>query len=300
MNNRFFSKAARKGFTIIELLVAVGVTVLLVSLMLGIVTNISSGWSRSSGSLESGNQARLVLDRMASDLQAAILRRDTNAWLAATVQASGSGWTSGGTNTFSIPSGTPPKLDVYRFGPYGVWLRFFSTVPDTNAGVSTISAPRAVAYQIKRVPIVTGSNEIRYQMFRSEVAPDVTFRVGYNLLDAKYNTTDDGGSLSIRTPPLSMVIANNVVDFGVRIYEGTTLKFPLSGTDSYLATTDTTKGTNIGYPDAVEIFVRILSSEGAQQVALMEAGTIPGNWWDIVQANSRVYTRRIEIKSKSL
>lgn len=297
------SLGRKRGFTIIELLVAVGVTVLLVSLMLGIVTNITSGWNRSSGSLESGNQARLVLDQMSSDLQAAILRRDaTNVWLAASVEGSGSGWTGGGSNTFSIPSTAPVKLEDYRFGPYGVWLRFFSTVPGTNVAgdLTTLSAPRAVAYQIKRVPIVAGSSEIRYQMFRSEVSPDVTFRVGYNLQDPKYNTTNDGGSIAIRTPGLPNVIANNVVDFGVRIYEGTTLKFPTSAADVYLATTDTTKGTNIGFPDSVEIFVRILSTEGAQQLALLEAGTITGDWFTIVNANSRVYTRRVDLKAKSL
>ncbi|CAM2776927.1 PulJ/GspJ family protein [Rariglobus hedericola] len=299
------NSTSKLGFTLIELLVAIGVTALLVSLMLGIVTNITSGWNRSSGSLESGNQARLVLDQMAGDLQAAVIKRDTNAWLAATVQTTGPGWTAGGTNTFSIPSGVPPKLEDYRFGPYGVWLRFISTVPGSNADLANLSAPRAISYQIIRLPVVLGSSEVRYQMFRAEVAPDVTFRVGYNLLDAKYNTTDDGGSLSVRLPAGSSVtranvIANNVVDFGVRIYEGTTLKFPLSSTDAYLATTDTTKGSNIGFPDSIEVFVRILSSEGAQQLALFEAGTITGNWWDIVLANSRVYTRRVEIKSKSL
>jgi type II secretory pathway pseudopilin PulG len=315
MTNRFYSKAEHKGFTIIELLVATGVTVLLVSLMLGIVTNVSGGWSRSSASLESGNQARLVLDQMAKDLQASIMRRDANVWMAATVESTASGWTSGGTNTFSIPSSTPPKLEDYRFGPYGVWLRFFSTVPGVNSAddastpsvneaLTTLSAPRAVAYQIKRVAIVNGSSEIKYQMFRSEVTPDVTFSVGYNLLDDKYNKASDDirGSSSIRLPTLSSVIANNVVDFGVRIFEGTstTPKFPVSASDVYLATTDTSKGTNIGFPDSVEIFVRILSVEGAQQLALFEDGKITGDWWDIVQANSRVYTRRVEIKAKSL
>lgn len=290
----------RSGFTIIELLVAVGVTALLVSLMLGIVTNITNGWNRSSGSLESGNQARLVLDQMTSDLQAAIMRRDnTNLWLAATVQTTGPGWTDGGQNTYSA---TPLKLEDYRFGPYGVWLRFFSTVPGTNlaGNLATLSAPRAVAYQIMRLPVVLGSTETRYQMFRSEVPPDVTFRVGYNLLDPRYNTTNDGGSLAIRSPDRSAVIANNVVDFGVRIYEGSTLKFPLSSADQYAATNTTTPGYTIGFPDSVEIFVRILSSEGAQQLELFEKGTITGDWWEIVQANSRVYTRRVDLKAKSL
>ncbi|MDF3056791.1 MAG: hypothetical protein K0R17_1006, partial [Rariglobus sp.] len=48
----FPAARSKHGFTLIELLVAVGVTALLVSLMLGIVVNITNGWNRSSGTLE--------------------------------------------------------------------------------------------------------------------------------------------------------------------------------------------------------------------------------------------------------
>lgn len=317
MKKQFGSRNALRGVTLIELLVAVGVTALLVGLMLGIVINITKGWNRSAGSLESGNQARLVLDQITSDLQAAILRRDGNVWMAATVQTAGNAdWTAGtGANTLVIPTAVPPKLENYRFGPYGVWFRFFSTVPGTNVAndLTTLSAPRAVAYQIVRLPVVAGSTEIRYQLFRSEVTPDVTFRVGYNLLDAKYVSTDDGGSLTVRQPSRANLIGNNVVDFGVRIYEGATIKFPLGATPPPYAATSATvtsvpalAGYTTGVPDSVEVFVRILSNEGAQQLALFQnppsgytapAGT---TWWDIVEANSRVYTRRVDLKAKGL
>jgi len=302
--------ARKRAFTLIELLVAVGVTALLVSLMLGIVVNITKAWNRSSGSLESGNQARLVLDQMTNDLQSAILRNDTSVWMAATVQASSPDWIGAGQNTFSMPSGPSPKLEDYRFGRYGVWLRFFSTVPGSNTtgDLTALSAPRAVAYQIIRLPVVLGSNEIRYQMFRSEVAPNLTFTAGYDLLGTNYSSGSNTGNapFSIRSPERINVIANNVVDFGVRIYVSgnTNPRFPISSTDIFLATTDTTKGSNIGLPEAVEIFVRILSVEGAQQLALFDnppTGYTPtGTWWDIVEANSRVYTRRVDIKSKGL
>ena len=310
------ASSRKRGVTLIELLVAVGVTALLVSLMLGIVVNITNGWNRSSGSLESGNQARLVLDQITSDLQSAILKRDTNVWMVATVQTSNpGGWTGGGQNTFSIPSGAQPKLEDYRFGSHGVWFRFFSTVPGTNVAndLTTLSAPRAVAYQIMRLPVVAGSSEIKYQMFRSEVLPNLTFTTGYNLLAPEYNTTGSSANnapLSIRAPDRTNVIANNVVDFGVRIYEGSTLKFPVgSSPQPYAATTSPQPGYVTGFPDSVEVFVRILSAEGAQQLSLLEnppdgytppEPLTPAKWWEIVNANSRVYTRRVDLKAKSL
>ncbi|MDF3058520.1 MAG: hypothetical protein K0R17_2735, partial [Rariglobus sp.] len=245
-------------------------------------------------------------DQITSDLQAAILRNDGNVWMAATMQTTNPGnWTAGGDNTYDFGSATPPKLEDYRFGPYGVWFRFFTTVPGTNTAndLTTLSAPRAVAYQIARLPVVAGSTEIRYQMFRSEVLPNLTFTTGYNLLDAAYSSASlapNNGQGSIRHPELGNVIANNVVDFGVRIYTSAGLRFPQSASDTFLATSDATKGPNYGIPESVEVFVRILSVEGSQQLALYQAGTITGNWWDIVQANSRVYTRRVDLKAKGL
>lgn len=318
------SRSKSKGFTIVELLVAVGVTTLLVSLMLGIVVNITKAWNRSSGSLEGGNQARMVLDQMASDLQAAIMRRDNNIWLAATIQqASSPDWEGAAYNTANIPTTTSPlpSLEEYRFGPYGVWLRFFTTVPDENATVddpstpgvderlSTLSAPRAVAYQIVRLPVVVGSSEIRYQMFRSEVPPHVTFAQGYDLLGASYTTTDTNGSLAVRRPNRTTdLIANNVVDFGVRILgENDAVLFPRSATDEFLATATAPsggEGANIGFPKAIEIFIRVLSAEGADELALLENppdGYTPpeamsaAKWDEIMAAHSRVYTRRVNL-----
>ncbi|MDF3059452.1 MAG: hypothetical protein K0R17_3667 [Rariglobus sp.] len=113
--------------------------------------------------------------------------------------------------------------------------------------------------------------------------------------------------MSIRSPERSNVLANNVVDFGVRVFEGTTLRFPVTGrTTTYMATAGAIEGANTGFPDSVEIFVRILRAEGAQKLALFEtiprpAGYNPTeSWWDIVQANSRFYTRRVDLIAKAL
>jgi hypothetical protein len=169
--------------------------------------------------------------------------------------------------------------------------------------LTTLSAPRAVAYQIIRRAVVQGSDEERYQLYRSEVLPDLTFNAGYNLTAAAYigGSAANNAPGSLRSPDRANVIANNVVDFGVRILDTNgTIRFPLAANTEYQATAGT------AMPDAVEIFVRILSSEGAQQLALLEnppsgytapAGT---TWTSIVDAHSRVYTRRVELKAKGL
>jgi len=345
MNFTKTKQAHSSAFTIIELLVAVGVTALLVSLMLTIVTNVMGGWSRSSGTLTSGNQARTVLDMITSDLQSMIIRRDGDVWLVASIQTSpvGDAWgTSGkpGTTASSsaansslylptLPAVTtpvtqPPAIDDYRFGKGGVWLRMITTVPDTNASgdPTKISAPRAVAYQIIRTKATTATNaEERYLFYRSEVSPDVTFTAGYNLLDSTKYYGSGVGSL-LRTPTSATdkstwLVANNVVDFGVRFFTRRSTGdldpiFPKPTDLSFAATTPDSTKTGPGpdatpvrqIPDVAEVFIRILTDEGVNQIALLESAptgyTPPGTWWDIVQANSRVYTRRIEIKSKGL
>ncbi len=325
------------AFTIIELLVAVAVTALLVSLMLTIVVNITGGWSRSSGTLTSGNQARTVMDMITSDLQSAIMRRDGNVWLVSTIQAvpSGDAWGNSGKPAtpssssavdsslyvpalpaVATPPNQPPNLEDYRFGKGGMWLRLITNVPDTNANLTKMSAPRAVAYQIIRRKVTTAANaEERYLLYRSELSPDITFTTGYNLLDSTKYYSSGAGSI-LRNPTDDSLVANNVVDFGVRFFTRRSTGeldpvFPDTGTLSFAATSDTSKagpGPDASpvrqIPAVAEIFIRILTDEGANQIALLENApsgyTAPGTWWEIALANSRVYTRRVEIKASGL
>lgn len=316
--------SARSAFTIIELLVAVAVTALMVSLMLTIVVNVLNGWNRSSGTLSSGNQARTVMDLITSDLQSAILRRDGNVWLVATIQDSApSEWTgstkpvgaaSSATDTAGGSRYTPavasplPSIEDYRFGQGGVWLRMFTTVPDTNATIATISAPRAVSYKIVRQKVASSGTESRYMLYRSELAPDTTFTTGYDLFGSSYYAG------VIKTPVQSSLVANNVVDFGVRFLKSNSTNqlvpiFPTTNSAvCFAATSDSAKsGSGVDstptrdFPTVADIFIRVLTDEGATKLANLESGVSTAEtWWEIVLANSRVYSRRVEIKANGL
>jgi prepilin-type N-terminal cleavage/methylation domain-containing protein len=368
-------RRARRAFTIIELLVALAVTAIMITLMVNISINLLKAWNFTSGQLSAGNQARVALDYLSQDLQSAVLKRDGNIWLAATVQRNPPGangdedvdvifdtaWTlTGGNikpdgggavaagNSLDL-AGTLPtdntddgKIENVRFGKAGVWLRFFTTPPDVNTGASTTSAPRAVSYQLSRGRIGGSAAEAQYfyALFRSEVPPDATFAAGYNIVNAATYDAKAGTNGVIRTPTLNEIIANNVVDFGVRLFErdssGALLEvFPArrnavgaltaaiatAAPITYLGTTSTASytsfgnnaGTNLtpGIPVAAEVMVRILTPEGQRILAAYEEDTRnltnrPGGqtsgeyWWEIVNAHSRVYTRRIEIRGNAL
>lgn len=304
------SRSIRAAFTIVELLVAVAVTAVLVTFMVTVTSNVLSAWNRSSGVLSAGNQARTIMDQISQDLEGAIIRRGSDVMFAATIQAdapSGLGSWSGVTKPQAdslavLPPapGVERALVEHRFGQAGVWLRFFTTpsdnTPDPVSGqvpLSNISAPRAVAYQMQRVDM--GGGQYSYLLYRSEVDPEQVFSLGYDLA-----TSYTGGV--IRNPSRQWIIGNDVIDFGIRLYErtasgGLTQIFPVK--DEAIVG-DFAASTTNGYPAVAEVFLRILSPEGVRQLAALEAGSITGDWWTIAEQNSQVYTRRIEIKSKGL
>lgn len=352
------------GFTIIELLVALGVTAILVTLMVSVTVNVLNAWNRSSSVLSTGNQARLLLDQLSLDFEGAVIRRGTDVMLAATIQPNqttaagdaGMGearWTALAAGGASFAARTKPfqgagslvanpasnSFEDYRFGQAGVWLRLFSIPSDTNATVNRSSAPRAISYQMIRRRL-SGGDQIAYQLFRSEVQPfdtggaPSTFSIGYDLFtnaSPGYNTglATDKAPGNIRRPNVDYVIANDVIDFGVRLLERSaagvlTEVFPFdrraaSATTGYnpvfAATTDTTKtqptspgSTAYGYPEVAEVYVRILSSEGVRLINAFEGGQIKtpsgftdaAYWWELAEQNSKVFTRRIEIRSSAL
>ena len=247
------------------------------------------------------------------------------------------------------------KFEHARFGTAGVWLRFFTTSRGTNTAATpaTISAPVAVSYQIIRR--FTASNPANtgtaYLLHRSEARPATAngrigvLEAGYNITSANYTTSTSGtnnGSVSgdprgIKVPGGARnhdaVIADNVIDFGVRAYVrdltvpgGLRLVFPANagGALSNAATSrlrgslpantpPANWGTAQPFPDVVDVMIRILTDEGAALIAEMErvqtpALTIPAKynnnaqewWWGVAQENSRVYTRRIVLNAKPL
>jgi Prokaryotic N-terminal methylation motif len=333
-------RRARRAFTIIELLVALGITAVMVTLMVNISINMLKAWNTSGGRLSSGGQARIALDYLSQDLQSAVLKRDSNIWLAASVQRDQTGngdaaivapFNSAWVPTNPKPSGSGAaaednsldlgaartsldpadrgKIENTRFGRGGVWLRLFANPPDTNivGNLATLSAPRAVSYQISRGQIGSNtSGQYVYALFRSEVTPNLTFASGYNITAAAYDTAAGANGI-IRRPTAAKLLANNVVDFGVRFFERDSTgalyeSFPVRrlppvapatvgvGTPlttvpvHYLATSSTAAsytsfggGTLLpsgGTPVVAEIMLRILTPEGQRLLHAFEEGTV--------------------------
>ncbi|MEO5961222.1 MAG: hypothetical protein ABIZ49_07115, partial [Opitutaceae bacterium] len=219
-----------------------------------------------------------------------------------------------------------------RFGVAGTWLRFFTVKRGSNSALPEMSAPVAVGYQIVRRATSgneTRSTDRRYLLHRSEVRPTSesarlgTIETGFNLALAAYgparNTAQHRDPAEIRYPTIDCVIAENVVDFGVRCYvrdatatDGLRRVFPLSNSSLTYAARQppSVAGANDAFPEVVDIMVRILSEEGARQIASLETGRLGATpptgltpqawWWRIALANSQVFTRRVVLPVQSL
>lgn len=322
-------RAAQRGFTLLELLVAVTITLLLAGITLTVTTGTLNIWRRTQDNFSGGTQAKLALDLIERDLQAAVYRKDAigTVWLAADVtNATGSlashGWLTAAlmkpTTTESqrlLPdpvNGLASSISDARFGLSGTWLRFIASTPESS---SELGLPRAIAYQIARRPVsgtVAASNpaDVRYTLFRTFVGNQTTFANGYNVATA-YGATLTNPSTGSDT------LATNVVDFGVWLYVRDTAGglrriYPADNADLAHAATDAlAPGDASRFPEVADVMVRILTDEGARILDAMERsnGAIsrPGNyatdaewWWAVVEANSRGYTRRVEMKGGAL
>lgn len=81
------------GFTLLELLVSMGILTLLMLLLTQVVSSVSAVWVAGNAESENYMKARLTMDMVTRDLQAAILRRDVPAFFPAGPQGEPAFWT---------------------------------------------------------------------------------------------------------------------------------------------------------------------------------------------------------------
>ncbi len=324
----------RSAFTLLELLVAVTITLVLSGLVLGVVTNTLNLWHRTQDSFTTAAQAKLALDLIERDLQAAIFRKDGATWLAVDVindpdALTPHGWlmtpgakpaTAGSQRL--VPASTAPTVNDTRFGLSGAWLRFVTTNVESDG-----SLPVAVSYQVARRPITgvidAGTQaDIRYGLFRSAVSATNTFMNGNDVTAAGYGSVSGTPAATrnpatLANPSSTDALATNVVDFGVWLHVrdgagGLRRIFPADGLDAVHAARDSGAAADPNrFPEIVDVMVRILTEQGAALLAEMESGrggiTRPPEyesdavwWWAVVETNSRVHTRRVEVKGRAL
>ncbi len=333
--HRFARWRGSSAFTLLELLVALTITLLLAGMMISVVRSSLVLWQRTQDDFSTAAQAKLVLDQLECDLQAAIFRPDGGTWLAVDVitnpaSLTAHGWLRSpvlmkpGTNESlrllpTAPDGAVPVIGDARFGLAGAWLRLVTTNLETVG-----SLPVAVSYQVVRRPlsgaiIASTPAAVRYTFYRSAVSQPNSFALGNDVTAAGYGSTTVAPAVAragatLTNPSNTDALATNVVDFGVWLYArqsgpgGLRRLFPADESDTSHAARDPGTAAEANrFPEVVDVMVRILTEQGATLLAEMESSrgvlvrppdcaTDAEWWWAVVETYSRVYTRRVEVQ----
>lgn len=293
------------AFTILELLIAVAITMFLAAIMVRVTTQVLEAWQRTQDRHSQLLAAKRVLDAIERDLQMLVWRRDATRYFAAEILDSpdalnNHGWLltapgpikpANGGSLLPLPENDSiagePLLTNARFGLSGIWLRFLGGHIDSGG-----TMPVVIAYKIARRP-VTGQPTVnnpaptRYALYRSAISESQTFTTGYDVTHSNYGSNSNNpasitaftfrNSFNVTNPGHGNLIASNVVDFGCWLYRrdsnGALLRiYPDNNQDiAHVATGDSTNYST-QMPEVVDVSLRILSEQGATLIEAIENG----------------------------
>jgi hypothetical protein len=288
------------GYTLLELVVAVGISVLILVMVVRLLGVVLGQVGRSVDGLGRQAEGSWAQAALVEDLQSMLT---LHGWSGATqFHSPGDGWGSGGWDAVQVegkPSetvvayGASPSdgMEFERWGREGLqaaWL-----IQDPRMGRHDPGGIKAVAYQIQRMRLHPEAFP-RYYLTRSEVSAYQTVQQGYNLDQGDYAAGNGVGdafwSASVlRRPGPRHVIASQVIDFGMRGFARDARSgrwgqvFPAPG------------GMNGRVPEMWAGFVRVLSEEGAQQIENLEQGRTAGDWWQVAVEHSELLTFRVTV-----
>ena len=181
MKTPSFSNAVRRGFTLLEVMVATSIMVIIVLAVVTIATDTFKAYDRAVAELSTQSEARGVLDALENDLQTAILRPDGRCWMEVILPGS-----PGAPVKAPAPIGNMKGLDQ----PI---LMFFASPPDRPRWNPTASTPRqslkgdvcAISYRLgQRSPFDMPGEPIQqvYGVYRTIVDPEGTFTEAFPII----------------------------------------------------------------------------------------------------------------------
>ena len=193
-------RSTRPGFTLLELLVSVSVTVLMLTMLVALVGATSRSWREGRARLETNQEARVALEILSRDLQSMIIRDTPTgaSWLEAhqpeTVVESG-----------GVDAGT--SMELY----------FFSPITDRETAVAEEDDPTGTICGLRYVlahqdPVTAGDAEggelQMFGLYRDVRSPEDTFNdlLGEENLEDAFAATD---------PEQEEFLASNIVEFNL-------------------------------------------------------------------------------------
>lgn len=290
------ASSIKRGFTLIELLVAMTITTIIVTVLVSITSIAIDTWNRSRSELRAARQAKTMVDSMARDFEALVIRRgNAYEWLSATSSKPDGGSTNAAKLVFFTAA-----TDRYNgeIGKQGV---------DLGGDVS------CVGYELDWKDPIQGGDFKTYVLNRHLVDPKPAFE---NLLGkteiGDLFTTRYGADLA----KVENFLCENVFQFTVTFHvevlpattgagtvatqptnklvtikpSGGTTKFSIKGTGLETAPPDETLKT--GRITAVGISLTVLSDSGVDLLRKSPARADDAAW---LAKNSFQYSKLIQL-----
>ena len=179
MKTRFHSKS-RSGFTLIELMVAMAITTVIVTVLVSITGVALDTWQRGRSEIRASRQAKAMLDTMAKDFESFVSRRGNNfEWLYSKVDSQLPGPSAN-------PSSNAAEL-IFFTAATDRYLGEIGSPEDNGGDVS------CVGYKLEYQDPVKGTDEQNsstFVLYRLLVNPDDTFEelLGQEDLDTAFST----------------------------------------------------------------------------------------------------------------
>lgn len=285
---------AKRGFTLIEVMVATVVMVILVGLVIQITSQVLNVWNRSSGRLSANAEARIAMELLTQDIETAVLRNNGQQW-------------------FRVEAPKDPKVTSEKevVSNQTVSLKLFSPALDRDA--SKPGDICAIGYRLALQKSYTGATREVYALYRNIVDPDVTFNdvmdVGADSEQASLESGTYWNDDAITD--VANYLAGNIVEFKVLVYlddgsdgepvnaeltTGELKKTDDGGDYAYGGTGGVT--TPINY---VDVILKVVSDEGLEILTLPTlSGTGFDTEVDVLRAHGETFTRRIYLPARPL
>jgi prepilin-type N-terminal cleavage/methylation domain-containing protein len=300
---------ARRGFTLLELLVAVTITSIVIVALLSMTGVVVDAWRNGNNKIFTNNEARAAFNRLAEDLESAIIRDNIP-------QAE---WFVAATNPTDF-TGLPKPANA-------TWLAFYTTPGDRQlfeyqAGTGNYDTSKpipgnvvTVSYKIVPQDPISGKADYRlYGLYRAfpkgTGTPPNPAKITFDSILGKPGLMDNFWASRAEASDKDNFYISNIFDFSFTFWatytdtagKTTTVALPL-GQEIHL----TSEGLWVGakpnptatptYPGgklaAVDISMTILTQEGAQKA---RANDVPNNDLGTFAANpdnARTYSHKI-------
>ena len=305
----FRSQPLRRGFTLVELLIAMAITTIIASVLISVTAVAIDSWNRSRAELRAARQAKYMVDSIAKDFESLVTRRGNKyEWL-------------------SAKTATPLPGSNRQKSSNASKLIFFTAATDRYDGKINTADDKGgdvscVAYDLQYKDPIDGGNGnfATFTLNRLLVNPDQTFE---NLL-SKAELEPAFQSYSTQMIDLKNFVCENIYQYSVTFYiavtrnpgtaTATTLSVPVSigptagngrvvdfriqGSGIQLAASPTSDVTidelKAGSVSAVEISLTVISDFGMQQ--LRGEKNLSGNIMTKFMAkNSFQYSKRVTL-----